>query len=333
MGNLCLVTGANGHLGNNLVRELLNNGESVRAGIRNTQHIKMFEKLGCEVVYTETQDKKSMIKAMRDVDVLYHVAEVFKHWAADPESEIIKPNVIGTEIVLQAAAEANVKQIVFVSSVAAVGHGHTPLNESVWNADMSNAYYRSKILSEQKAWELAKRYNLWMVSVLPSAMVGPNAYRLTDTMQFLENIRRNKLLVNPNFFFNFVDVRDVAKGIYAASIKGKSGNRYILANETSSSVQQLFDAVKPYKPNVKIPPVLPKYILHSLAHLLELVASITGKPAALIRSQVALFYGIKQEYDISKAQTELGYEPRSSLVALRDTFDYLEKMDRNYKLI
>ena len=323
MSNLCLVTGANGHLGNNLVRELLRSGEKVRAGVRDTQDIDMFNGLDCEIVYTEMQDKDAMVKALKDVDVLYHVAAVFKHWARDPEAEIVRPNVVGAEVVLEAAAEAKVKKVVYVSSVAAVGHNGESLNEDVWNDDISNAYYRSKIQSEKKAWELAKKYNLWMVAVLPSAMVGPNANRLTDTMQFLESIRKNEISVNPNFFFNFVDVRDVAKGIYASTIKGKSGNRYILANSTSSSLSEILDVAKTKGPNVKFPPTLPKWLLYCVAWCLELGATVTEKPAELIRSQVKLFYGVRQEYDISKAQRELGYEPRSPLMALVDTFNYL----------
>lgn len=324
MSNLCLVTGANGHLGNNLVRELLKRGETVRAGVRDIHNIEMFNGLDCEIVYTEMQDKEAMLAALQGVDVLYHVAAVFKHWAKNPETEIIRPNVVGTEIVLEAAAKAKVKKVVYVSSVAAVGHNGESLNESSWNDDFSNAYYSSKIQSEKRAWELANKYKLWMVSVLPSSMIGPNANRLTDTMQFIDGIRKNELSVNPNFFFNFVDVRDVAKGIHASAIKGKSGNRYILANSSSSSLSEILDVANTKEFNFKLPLSLPKGLLYFVAWCLEFGASITGKPADLIRSQVKLFYGVRQEYDITKARTELGYEPRSSSMALLDAFKYLE---------
>ncbi|PCK04352.1 MAG: nucleoside-diphosphate sugar epimerase [Alteromonadaceae bacterium] len=320
-----MVTGANGHLGNNLVRELLERGETVRAGVRDTHKTDMFDGLDCEVVYTEMQDKEAMLKALKGVDVLYHVAAVFKHWAKDPEAEIVRPNVAGAEVVLEAAAAAKVKKVVYVSSVAAVGHNGEPLNEGSWNCEASNAYYRSKIQSERRAWEMAKKYNLWMVTVLPSAMVGPYANRLTDTMQFLDSIRKNTLSVNPNFFFNFVDVRDVAKGIYSAAINGKSGNRYILANNASSSLPEIIEEAKIKGFNFKLPPVLPKWLLYFMAWCLELGATITGKPAELMRSQVKLFYGVRQSYDITKARTELGFEPRSSSVALVDVFRYLEE--------
>ena len=323
MSNVCLVTGANGHLGGNVVRALIAQGETVRAGMRDIQNVDNFFHLNCQVVYTEMQDIDAMRKALEGVDILYHVAAVFKHWAKDPITEIVQPNVKGTEIVLKAAAEANVKKVVYISSVAAVGHDGNYLDENSWNTLSNNAYYNSKIKSEQKAWELAKKYNLWMVSVLPSAMIGPHANRLTDTMQFIETIRTNKLLIDPHFFFNFVDVRDVAKGVVAATTKGSSGSRYILANNNSSSLTEIYNAAQSTGINLKAPARLPKWVIYFIALCAELAAKVTGKPAELIRSQVALFYGIRQEYEITKARNELGYEPRSPSEALRDVFEYL----------
>jgi dihydroflavonol-4-reductase len=325
MTQLCMVTGANGHLGNNLIRTLINNGEKVRAGVRDTQNNSMFEGLDCELVYAEMLDKDAMLAALEGVDVLYHVAAVFKHWAKDPETEIIQANIKGTEVVLEAAAQTKVKKVVYVSSVAAIGHNGEPLNESHWNDEPSNAYYQSKIRSEKKAWQLAEKLDLWMVTVQPSAMIGPNAANLTDTMKFINDIQTKSLPFNPNFFFNFVDVRDVAQGIYAAACKGKHGNRYILANDQSSSLSEIINAANTVKADYTLPSKSPKWLLLTIAWFMELGAKVSGKPAELISSQVKLFYGVKQEYDISKAQRDLGYAPRSPMKALIDTFQYLEK--------
>ncbi|MEP0071539.1 MAG: NAD-dependent epimerase/dehydratase family protein [Marinomonas sp.] len=324
MANISLVTGANGHLGNNLVRELLEQGETVRAAVRDTNNAEIFSDLDCQLVEADMLDQDSMDKALMGVDVLYHVAAVFKHWAKDPEAEIVQTNIRGTEIVLAAAAKANVKKVVYVSSVAAVGHDGSLLTEKNWNDDLSNPYYRSKIESEKRAWQLAKQYNLWMVSVLPSAMVGANIGRLTDTMQFIDNIRTNKLAMNPSFFFNFVDPSDVAKGMIAATEKGTSGERYILANDHSSSLEEILTAAQSIGLKVKTPPVFPKWLLYVLSGVLGLGAKITGKPAELIASQVTMFFNVKQEYDISKARKELGYQPKTPHDTLVDTFKYLE---------
>ena len=325
MTQLCMVTGANGHLGNNLVRTLLNNGEKVRAGVRDTQNKVMFEGLDCELVYAEMLDEDAMLAALQGVDVLYHVAAVFKHWAKDPEKEIIQANIKGTEIVLDAAAKAKVKKVIYVSSVAAIGHNGEPLNENHWNDESSNAYYQSKIRSEKKAWQLAEKLDLWMVTVQPSAMIGPNAATLTDTMKYIKDIQTKSLPFNLNFFFNFVDVRDVAEGMYAAACKGQQGNRYILANGQSSPLHEIIDAANTVKAGYTLPAKVPKWLLLTIAWFMELGAKVSGKPADLVRSQVKLFYGVKQEYDISKAKRDLGYAPRRPMKTLIETFQYLEK--------
>ncbi|MBS7662682.1 NAD-dependent epimerase/dehydratase family protein [Pseudomonas lalucatii] len=156
MGNLSLVTGANGHLGNNLTRALLAQGHRVRAGVRDLDNTQPFAGLDCELVYAALEDKAAMLEALEGVEVLYQVAAVFKHWSLDPEAEIVRANVEGTRIVLETAAQAGVKRVVYVSSVAAVGHNGQPLNEDSWNQDLSNPYYRSKILAEQQAWQVAQ---------------------------------------------------------------------------------------------------------------------------------------------------------------------------------
>jgi dihydroflavonol-4-reductase len=163
-----------------------------------------------------------------------------------------------------------------------------------------------------------------MVTAQPSTMIGPNAARLTDSMQFISDIKNKRLAIDPNFFFNFVDVRDVAAGLIAAASKGKSGQRYLLTNQTSTSMQQIIAAANDFAPGYKVPPRPPQWLLSGIARCFELVAKISGKPADLITSQVALFYGVRQEYDSSKARNELGYAPVSPQQALLETFRYLE---------
>jgi len=333
MNQVSFVTGANGHLGNNLVRLLLlkreSKGETVKAGVRDIKNTEAFAALDCELVYAEMLDEQAMVDALKGVDTLYHVAAVFKHWAKDPESEIVQANLKGTEIVLKAAAKNGVKKVVYVSSVAAIGHDGSALDEHHWNTETQNAYYHSKIISEQKAWQLAKELDLHMVSVLPSAMVGPHALNLTDTMQFIESIRLKELPFDPNFHFNFVDVRDVAKGLLAAGKKGQNGERYILANENSSNLMRVIEAANTLKPRYRNLPKAPKWLLIFVAWCMKIKSKFDGKPADMINSQIHLFYGVKQEYDISKAKRELGFSPRSDIKALKEAFTYLEQKALN----
>ncbi|MBY0596298.1 NAD(P)H-binding protein, partial [Bacillus bingmayongensis] len=153
MKKISLVTGANGHLGNNLVRELLKRGETVRASVRDLNDKEPFIGLDCEIVYADLRDKASLHKALDGVNTLYQVAAVFKHWAQDPEKEIIIPNVEATQNIMEAAKEANVRKIVYVSSVAALSLDKTNLkgkiDETTWLENShGNAYFDSKARAE-----------------------------------------------------------------------------------------------------------------------------------------------------------------------------------------
>lgn len=153
MTNICLVTGANGHLGNNLVRALLDKGEKVRASVRNVNYLEPFEGLDCEVVYADLLDREFLSKATKGVDTLYQVAAVYKIWAKNPEEEILCVNLEGTKNVLEIAAEQSVNKVVYVSSTAALDHSSVPMDETNWNSDFLNPYYQSnKVQLGVRSW-------------------------------------------------------------------------------------------------------------------------------------------------------------------------------------
>src|ERR1035437_4643543 len=96
----CLVTGANGHLGNNLVKELVCQNYQVRASVRNVENKEPFTGVNCELVYADMLDKTSLKEAMEGIEIVFHVAAVFTHWSPNPQKDIIAPNLIGTRNVI-----------------------------------------------------------------------------------------------------------------------------------------------------------------------------------------------------------------------------------------
>jgi dihydroflavonol-4-reductase len=311
MRGTSFVTGANGHLGNNLVRTLLDRELNVVAGIRNPNHTEKLRTLGSRVVYADLLDKPSLVRALDKVDVLYQVGAVFKHWSPHPERDIYHANLLATRNVLEAAAETGVKKVIYVSSLGALDRSQIPITENGWNSDTANVYFRSKTDSEKLAWELTRRLGLPMVSVLPGAMVGPNCWAMTPTMSLLQTILQGKLSADPGFFFNFVDVRDVAEGCWQAAVHGKAGERYLLANENCTGVGEIVRIAQMLFPErkIKTPPHPPKLLLYLVASFLELVDKLRGREPELQLNYPRVFT-LREECDISKARKELGFGPR-----------------------
>lgn len=325
MKKVVLVTGANGHLGNNLVRKLAEQeGVHVKAGVRNIKERTPFTGVQCEVVYADLLDRQSLLLALEGVDTLYQVAAVYKRWAKNPERDIIHPNVTGTKNILEAAAQHNVNKVVYVSSIAALDKRQVHMDETSWNQHPANPYYISKTESERFALKLAKQYHLFLVSVLPSAMIGPHCYgHLTPTMEILHSILTNKQTIDPGFHFNFVSIDDVAAGMIAAERMGRNGERYILGTESPVSTSELFTIANSLSPHVKIPMQPPKAVLLSLALLMEAASTITRKEPQLTRDLINTYYSA-HTLDISKSRVELGYHPHDPIEAITSTMEYLK---------
>lgn len=320
----CLVTGANGHLGNNLVRALIDQNYQVKAGVRDLNNKKPFMGLDCKLVYTDLLDKTSLKIAMKNVDTVFHVASVFKHWATDPQKEIIEPNVMGTANIMEAAAECGVKKVILVSSIAALDHSLVPMKEDTWNTFFPNAYYQSKQEAELLAWDLSKKLNINLITVLPSSIIGEGVWgAMTPTMLFFDMVLKNQLPIDPNFAFNFVDVKDVAKGMILADKFGRIGERYILATEQSITTYEVFSLAKELFTHVVIPPGISKSELIKIASQMEHDSVVSKTPPLLMVNTIKAYYNADSRVDISKARSELGFNPVSPKKGIKDVLLYL----------
>lgn len=324
---ISLVTGGNGHLGNNLIRHLLSQNETVVTTVRDKHNVTPFQGLSCKIFEADITDKMSLEVAFRGVTNLYAVAANFNMWAKNPKKDIYDVNMEGTRNVFEAAKAAGVKNIVYVSSVASLDFTQLPAKvENGYNQDRRNWYYNSKNDSDQLALALGKEYGIRTVNILPSAMIGSAAHRLSYSNKLVLQALKGEIPVDTNITLNWVDVKDVANGAYQAMKRGKTGHRYILANEKHTTLTETVKIAARLFPNshLKPPKKLPKPLLYLIAGMMELGSKVSGKEPLLQRHYLDMFYGLKQDYDISKSRKELNFNPRSSEEALRDAMMYLK---------
>lgn len=326
---LVLVSGANGHLGNNLVRLLIQKGFQVRASVRNLRNQECFSGLDCEVVQADITDKASFVSALQGVHTFYAVGAAFRLWAKNPRKEIYDVNMQGTRYTLEAAAEAGVKRIVYVSSIAALDYSHLPTRESNgYNPDRRDMYYNSKNDGEKLAFQLAKQLGIELVSVMPGAMIGSEAFLpLNVSYGVLRLILNRQIPMDTKITLNWVDVKDVAEGCYLAAQKGRPGERYILANEKCMTITDTTKLAQKLYPelHLKVPGSVPKFVLYAIAAFMEFSAKLSGKPPVLTTKEIAMFSGLQQDFDISKARNELGFTPKAPEIAVTEAMDYLMK--------
>ncbi|WP_231634897.1 NAD-dependent epimerase/dehydratase family protein [Pedobacter sp. PACM 27299] len=324
---LAMVSGANGHLGNNLVRFLIGKGIPVRASVRNLNDKIPFAGLDVEVVQADITDKASFVKALQGVETFYAVGAAFKLWAKDPKKEIYDVNMEGTRNTIEAAAEAGVKRIVYVSSIAALDYTKLPTKESYgYNPDRRESYYNSKNDGERLAFQLAKSLGITLVSVMPAAMIGGEAFLpLNVSYNILKLILNKEIPIDTKITLNWIDVKDVAEGCWMAAEKGRDGERYILANEQCMTITESTQLASTLYPELKIqiPGTLPKFLLFTIAGIMEFSARMRGQTPVITRNNIAMFSGLQQDFDISKARKELGFHPKPPKQAVQEAVAYL----------
>src|SRR5207245_828217 len=192
--------------------------------------------LDVEIYEGDLLDPASVQRAVKGVDVVFHVAADYRLWAPDSE-ELHRVNVGGTRAVLEAAGEAGVGRVVYTSTVGALGipADGTPGTEEtpVSLRDMIGPYKASKFLAEQVALGFAHQ-GLPVVIVNPSAPVGPWDVKPTPTGQMVVDFLTGKMFATLDTGLNLVHVRDVAVGHLAAAERGRVGEKYILGHANLS---------------------------------------------------------------------------------------------------
>ncbi len=223
-----LVTGATGFIGGNLTRVLLEKGYAVRALVREGSDRRNLDGLDVETVTGDLTDAASLTPAVAGCEGLFHVAASYTFWTPHPQ-RVYDANVSGTENILQAAAKAGVRKIVYTSSESTLDLSGA---EPCLNADpdsLPGHYKRSKTLAEGKVLEMAA-HGLPVVIVNPTTPIGEYDVKPTPTGKIVIDFLNGRMPAYVNTGLNVVDVRDVAAGHVLAMEKGKVGERYVLGN-------------------------------------------------------------------------------------------------------
>jgi len=286
---LAFLTGATGFVGSHVARALAKQGANLRLLVRPSSNKKNLEDLKADLVTGDLRDLTSLEKGIVGCDVVFHVAADYRLWVRDPD-EMYRSNVEGTRAILEAARKANIRRVVYTSSVATMGFTSNgqPADEKspVSLANMIGPYKRSKFMAEQVAIE-AVRAGQDVVIVNPTTPVGERDIKPTPSGRIVIDFLKKKFPAYVDTGLNLVVVRECALGHIAALEKGRSGERYILGGENLT-----------------------------LKQILDKLAAITGLPSPKVRVPyvLALATGVVDELVTGRLR---GREPRATIDAVR----------------
>lgn len=314
-----LVTGATGFLGSRIVRRLLEQRHDVRGLYRTSSSFGQLEDVRDRVdwVVGDVTDPDGLYRAAEDVDQIVHAAAEISFGHPDLDRRLSRVNTEGTANVVNAALSANVRRLLHVSSIAALGRTrerseaarasgdeHACMDESAeWaDSDLNTAYARSKYLAELEV-RRGVAEGLDAVIVNPSVVMGVGRTGRNTTL-LAERVRDGRIPFMPTGATNVVDVLDAADGILKALDRGQRGARYILAGENlawSDIIGTLADAFGVDPPTRHLSPGLQR----AAACILETVSRMGGRRPVITRETVRLASSYAC-YDNTRARTELG---------------------------
>lgn len=320
------ITGATGHIGNVLVRELLAKGyKDIRVLVFPKENMAPLEGLPVEKVFGDITNLDSLIEAFKGADVVYHLAAIIS--ILPGKNKLLnKVNVEGTKNVIEACKKNGVRRLVYTSSIHALFVEPPPkVIDETLPFDPENIigeYAQSKVRATQEAIKASKE-GLDTVIVCPTGVLGPYDFRPSETGQLMIDFARKKLRFYIDGNQDFADVRDTAAGIILACEKGKNGEVYILSGETIS-VENLLNNVKEVMGFKSLPVKIPIFFAKIASWFTSLYYIITNtKPALTPYSIYVLTY--KAFANDAKARQELGYTSRPLNKSIKETINWFKE--------
>ena len=330
-----LVTGANGHLGFNLVKKLVETGHTVRGSIRSlkdTQNVERLKSLGdVEIVEANLDRQDQLTAAMDGIDILFHVAAVYSYTEPGREQEILDASLKGIKNAFYAAYEAKVTKIVLTSSTVTLPltlPGASPADENDWTSDTRVPYLKAKTEGEKLAWNIAKEKKLNMVSVLPGAIGGPGFARNTPTIDVIEALMMGAMRLGVmQMNYPYVDVRDVVSAHILAGEKDCEG-RFIVCNNPPPMFRDIIETMHGIDNKIPLPLMtLPNIMMGAMGFFDKFNSLVLRTPLMVSPELVATMKGKSWNFSNQRIKDTLGWQQQFSLEqSLRDTIDEIKNL-------
>lgn len=322
-----LLTGAAGFLGNNIAKQLVEQGCSVRGlvlkGDKAVEHVPE----GVEIVYGDLTDKASL-ETFFTVEnrrlVCIHCASIV-YLKEEPSEFVYHVNVDGTQNIIDMCLEKNVEKLVYVSSTGAIPelpHGEKIKEPESFDLDKIVGYYgKTKAIATQLVFDAVKEKGLKASVVYPTGICGPNDYAGGPVSTFIEQYCNGESKVGFPGSFNSVDVRDLAAGTIAAVDKGRIGEGYILGNDVVWMKDMLLHIS--HASGVKmVTTILPMFVTRLIVKASVMIGKITKNDPLI--TELMLYNLVRNnEFDSNKAKKELGYQTRPFAETIYDEVEWL----------
>lgn len=330
---MIFVTGGTGFLGRHLIPTLCRAGYPLRVLTRHPEANRWLCKYPRVEVVRGDLTSGEGLDAVQGCDYVIHAAGLFSMW--NMAGDFDATNVMGTENLLALATHANVKRVVYVSTIAVIGNPQPScIIDEAHPPRPADPYQASKLKAEQ----IIKRYHyqqhIETVILRAGAFYGPLGDYAFNRLFFTDPMRGIIMQMDGGHYRIFpVYIGDVAQGILLALTQGRSGEIYNLSGEPISH-RAAFDIICK-EADIHWPRLnLPGFVGINFSRLLNLISRITRRepfwPLGL-RSYVFNDWHVSSD----KARQELGFVPTDFIDGAKRTIawyragkpDWLPELD------
>ena len=318
-----VVTGATGHIGNVLVRDLIDRGYEVTSMVLNEKDGEVLKDLNTKIVYGDVRKIETLVKAFENAEIVFHLAGIIEIGSGNKKN-VREVNVEGSRNVVAACKMAHVKKLVYTSSVHAIPEKEGIISEVTEFSPklVKGTYAKSK--AEATNYILnSNSQDLEVIIVHPSGVIEPYEYIKSNMGQLIIDCANGRMKATLKGGYNFVDVRDVSNGIILAAEKGKPGECYILAGH-SITIQELMAIIEKLTGKKAPKFVIARWFAFITGALSEIYYKIVHEKP-LFTSYAVYTTGTNHNFSIEKAKKELGYTVRNIEETIQDTIEWYKE--------
>lgn len=325
---MIFITGATGFLGAYITHYLVESGASVRALKRADSSLDLCTTFRDKVEWIDgdLNDIDALMAGMKDAEKVYHIAGLVSFDPSDRQA-VYKVNYKGTQNVVNAALESNVRKILYASSIAAIGRSSKTdvvTEDTEWSSSSkwNSAYGDSKRKGEMEVWRGAAE-GLEAIAVNPSIILGSGFWK--GSLAFTRTVDKG-LKYYPGGRTGYVDVRDVAQICIKLMDSALSGERYILSAEDVYFKDFLTALAQHQK--VKPPSALAGPMATELVWRLEWIRTKLSGRKPIITKKTARFSQKEWTFSNDKIRAALDYTFRDIDQSIQDMCeDYLKSKE------
>jgi dihydroflavonol-4-reductase len=318
-----IVTGATGHIGNVLVRELLAKGVVVRALVLPDDDKRPLSGLDIETVHGDVTDLASLKSAFAGAELVFHLAGIVTIMPG-MASILERVNVEGMRNVIAACRASGVRRLVYTSSIHAIAeppHG-TVIDESLpFDPDrVLGDYARSKARATLFLLDEVHKGGLDAIICCPTGVIGPWDYSISNIGQLMLDFASGHLKSYVSGAYDFVDVRDVARGLVLTAEKGQIGRHYIFSGaqvQVPELMAELARDIGYPAPTYRIPTMIARtagILASAYYRLLRRKPVFTAYSIDVLRSNSLV--------SSTRAREELGFTSRPWQESIRDHVEW-----------